>query len=224
MRHVIPIVMLLWLVAGPAVQAHEGHEHMDQAKTGLIDPSLLGFTGLKDVFNIHPAFVHFPIAFFPGALMLYGLGILLKRPSWTVAGRACLYLGAASTVITIVTGWQAQSSFPHNERIHHMMMTHLHIGATIGVLAAVLVLWSFWHRAQQPRGRYAFLAILAFTSYAVLQNGDLGSRMVYVEGAAVKPAVGIITGERRHGDGTTEHAGHAHDEGSAGERGHEHAH
>jgi len=216
MKRLVPIVMLLWLAAGPAAQAHEGHEHMDQAKTGLIDPNLLGFTGLKEVFNIHPAFVHFPIAFFPGALLLYGLGILLKRSSWIVAGRACLYLAAVSTVMTIVTGWQAQATFPHNERIHYMMMNHLHIAVVIGVLAAILVVWSFWHRAQRPRGVYAFLAVLAFASYAVLQNGDLGSRMVYVEGAAVKPAVAAISGEAKkalpHGHGAAEEGapGHHH--------------
>lgn len=183
---------------------------------GVIDPTLLGFSGLHEVFNVHPAFVHFPLALFPSALLLYGLGILLKRSSWIVAGRACLYLAAAGTAITIWTGWQAQGTFPHNERIHHMMMTHLRIGFTIGALAAILVLWSFWHRAQQPKGAYAFLAVLAFTSYAVLQNGDLGSRMVYVEGAAVKPAVSVITGGSQeaqpHGHGATEEgaAGHHH--------------
>ncbi|MBI2174491.1 MAG: DUF2231 domain-containing protein [Candidatus Omnitrophica bacterium] len=173
----------------------------------MIDPTLLGFSGLKEAYNVHPAFVHFPIALFPSALLLYGLGIVLKRPSWIIAGRACLYLGAASTIITIVTGWQAQATFPHNERIHHMMMTHLYIGLAIGALAAILVFWSFWHHTQQPKGTYLFLVVLAFTSYAVLQNGDLGSRMVYVEGAAVKPATSVITGQtdqHEHGHGESD--------------------
>lgn len=159
-----------------------------------IDPSLLGFSGLKEVFNVHPVFVHFPIALFPSALLLYGLGILLKRRSWIVAGRACLYLAAAGTALAILTGWQAQGSFPHNERIHHMMMTHLRIGLIIGLLALVLVIWSFVKRGQQPKGVYAFLMLLAGTTFLVLQNGDLGSRMVYIEGAAIKPAVSVITG------------------------------
>lgn len=173
-----------------AAWAHEGHQHAEKpgGLSELIDPALLGFSGLKEIVNAHPAFVHFPLALFPSALLLYGLGILLKRSSWIVAGRACLYLAAAGTAVTIWTGWQAQNTFAHNERVHHMMMTHLHIGITIGVLAALLVAWSLWHRHQRPKGTPAFLAALAFTAYAALQNGDLGSRMVYLEGAAVRPA------------------------------------
>ena len=224
-RHGVSTRCLAWsalagilLMTVTAVWANEGHQHVEEPREppGIIDPTLLGFSGLKEVFNVHPAFVHFPLALFPSALLLYGLGIVLKRPSWTMAGRACLYLGAAGTVITIWTSWQAQTTFPHNERIHHMMMTHLRIGLAIGALAAVLVLWSFWHRAQQPRSTYAFLAILAFMTYAVLQNGDLGSRMVYIEGAAVKPAVSVITGgpekAQPHGHGATEEGvpGHHH--------------
>lgn len=184
-----------------------------RAAEAMIDPTLLGFSGLSEIANVHPAFVHMPLALFPSALLLYGLGIVLKRSSWVVAGRACLYLAAAGTAVTIWTGWQAQGTFPHNARIHHMMMTHLRIGLAVGALAAVLVLWSFWHRAGQPRGAYAFLAALAFTTYAVLQNGDLGSRMVYVEGAAVKPRPEEPSsgrGEQDHGHSEHDHTSHAH--------------
>ena len=211
------LVGLLWLSAA-AVWAHEGHEHAEKPSglSGLIDPTLLGFSGLKQAYNVHPAFVHFPIALFPSALLLYGLGTVLKRQSWLVAGRACLYLAAASTLIAIVTGWQAQASFPHHERIHHMMMNHRHIAVVIGVLAAHLVAWSFWHRAQRPNGAYGFLGVLAFTTYAVLQNGDLGSRMVYLEGAAVKPAASNIT------EGHHEAQSHSHHDSDTKDSAHHH--
>ncbi len=202
-RIVRGLVVLVVLLIGPTVQAHEGHEHTvdetSQEAGMFIDPSLLGFSGLQEVFNTHPAFVHFPLALFPSALLLYGLGIVFKRSSWTVAGRACLYLAAAGTAVTVLTGWQAQETFPHNERVHHMMMTHLRIGLAIGALACVLVLWSFIQHHQRPKGIYGFLFVLALTTYLVLQNGDLGSRMVYLEGAAVRPAISAMTGGYVHG-------------------------
>src|SRR5512140_3260816 len=69
--------------------AHEGHQdHPESA----FDPALLGSSGLKEVFNLHPAFVHFPIALVPAALWLYFLGIVLRKPALSLAGRACLYL------------------------------------------------------------------------------------------------------------------------------------
>ena len=176
--------------------AHEGHAHI--VEKSLIDPTLLGFSGLTHITNVHPAFVHFPIALFPSALLLYGLGVILSRPSLIIAGRACLYLAAAAIVVTIVTGVHAQETFPHNPRVHHMMTTHLRIGLMIGGLAGVLTIWSFIHRNQQPLGIYGFLIVLAFTTYAVLQNGDLGSRMVYLEGAAVQAGHDMIL--QPHGD------------------------
>ena len=215
MKHIVPLIVLMWLSAGPAVQAHEDHVETSEHEQTFIDPGLLGFSGLREVFNVHPALVHFPLALFPSALLLYGLGIMMKRPSWIVAGRACLYLAAAGTVVTIVTGLQAEDSLPHNERIHHMMMTHLRIGLMVGILAAILTMWSFVHRAQQPKGAYAFLLLLAMATYLVLQNGDLGSRMVYVEGAAVKPAVSVMRGP--HPQETKESPSHPHDD-----RSHEH--
>ena len=158
-----------------------------------MDFSLWGFDGLRQAYNAHPAFVHFPIALFPSALLFYFLGIILKRPSLSIAGRGCLYLAVAGTALAIVTGLIAQNSIPHNERIHHMMQTHQQIGFVIGIVSVILVIWSFFTENQTPKIPVVFVLLLMFTSYVVLQNGDLGGRMVYIEGAAVKPAVSIIT-------------------------------
>ena len=171
------------------VFAHEGHHVHPEA---AFDFSLLGFLGLKEVYNVHPAFVHFPIALIPSALLLYFLGTLLRNRSLAVAGRACLYLGLVSGVVAIATGLKAQSSFPHNEIIHHMMITHRTTGFLLGGILTLLTVWSFWHEDQRPRGAWAFIFVLACAAYLVLQNGDLGSRMVYIQGAAVKPVVSNI--------------------------------
>ena len=69
-----------------------------------MDWSLFGFSAMRELFNIHPMFVHFPIAFLPGAFLLYALGIVLKKPVLNAAGRACLYLAAAGTVAALTTG------------------------------------------------------------------------------------------------------------------------
>ena len=55
------------LLTAVAAWAHEGHEHVAEPRglAGVVDPSLLGFSGLHELANIHPAFVHFPLALFP---------------------------------------------------------------------------------------------------------------------------------------------------------------
>lgn len=184
-----------------------------------MDFSLLGFSGMRQMFNIHPAFVHIPIALLPSALLFYVLGLSLGKKSLLVAGRASLYLGLAGALAAVWTGLRAEDRIPHNETIHHMMGTHEIIGIAFLVVTAALALWTFWQSEQRPKGAWAFVAGLAFASYLGFQNSDLGARMVYLEGAAVKPAVSVVTGtedkeeptpeeetEGRHHD----HGGHSH--------------
>jgi uncharacterized membrane protein len=84
----------------------------------------------------------------------------------------------------------------------------------IAALAAIMVIWSFWQRDARPRAAFGFLAGLACLTYLVLQNGDLGSRMVYLEGAAVKPMMPEASGH-------VPRTGHDHDQQ---EESHEHHH
>lgn len=158
----------------------------------FVDFSLLGFHGLLEVFNVHPAFVHFPIALLPASFLFYFTGRIFQSDRFYFAGRACLCVGFLSVIITVVTGLRAQDSFPHNDIIHHMMQTHRTIGWFILAITFVLSVWSFWQSSHRPNGFWAFLVFLGFSTYLVLQNGDLGSRMVYVHGAAVKPAAGLM--------------------------------
>ncbi len=171
-----------------------------------MDLSLFGFQGLQQVYNVHPVFVHFPIALFPSALLLYTLGIMLKRPRWSTAGRACLYLAVAGTALTILTGLSAQDSFPHNERIHHLMQTHRTLGLLVGFAGLLLCGWSFFQRDEQPKAAPTFLLFLAGTSYLVLQNADLGGRMVFIEGASVKSAASTMpSDDHEHEDEIVPH-------------------
>jgi len=171
-----------------------------------MDYSLLGFTGIKEFFNVHPMFVHFPVALFPTAFFLYVLGTLLGKKSLLFAGRMSLYLALAGAAVALATGLQAEDSFPHNEVIHHLMATHEFIAWTLLATGSVLTLWSFWHVDQLPKGSWLFLAVLAFAVYLVLQTADIGGRMVYLEGAAVKPAVSVIA-EKEKADALKESAG-----------------
>lgn len=157
-----------------------------------LDWSVLGFRGLQEMMNAHPVIVHIPVALFPASLLFYLLGFGLKRRSLLVAGRACLYLAVLGAAAAVWSGEAAQEMLPHNDRIHRLLVAHEQIGLWIGRLAWVLGAWSFFHVDQRPRVAPAFLALLAFTTLAVAQNGDLGGRMVYVEGAGVKAAMGII--------------------------------
>lgn len=151
-----------------------------------MDWSLLGFKGLGEVLNIHPVFVHFPIALYPTALLFYGLGILKKHNGLALAGQICLGLGLAGALLSVVTGYWAQESIPHGEAIHRIMEVHELLGFTILGLGAFLTVWSFLKREGMPKASKGFMVLLILANFIILQNADLGGRMVFVEGAAVK--------------------------------------
>ncbi len=46
--------------------------------------------------------------------------------------------------------------------------------------------------SHKPVGNWAYLLVVALAAFLVLQNADLGGKMVYVHGAAVKPMVPLI--------------------------------
>lgn len=173
-----------------------------------MDWSLLGFQGLSQVFNVHPVFVHFPIALFPTAFLFYFLAVILKRDRFAAAGQVCLVLSLIATLLAVATGYIAQDTFEHGEAIHRMMETHQLIGYAVLGLATVTTLWSFARSEGRPRAPKLFLTLLAATILLTLQNADLGGRMVFVEGAAVKAVLpaeseaavpGTAAGEKEHG-------------------------
>lgn len=163
-----------------------------------MDISLLGFSAARELYNVHPLFVHFPAAFLPGALLLYGLGIALHRPALCAAGRACLYLAAAGGAAALISGLFAEGSFPHGDAVHRMMETHETLAWATLALAGALSAWSFFHSGHRPKAAWAFLGALALACLTVALGADLGARMVYLEGAAVKPVV-----EQQYGTGGT---------------------
>lgn len=165
-----------------------------------MDISLLGFSAVRELFNIHPMFVHFPVALLPAAFLMFGLGIVLKKPQLNAAGRACLYMACAGALAAVITGLIAEDSFPHNDVIHHIMETHGTLAWIVLGLSGALTAWSFFQTEHRPNGAWFFLALLGLANLAVIQGADIGARMVYLEGAAVKPAVTLITGgENAHG-------------------------
>lgn len=101
-----------------------------------------------------------------------------------------------------------------------MMITHQNTGFIILGLTVILAAWSFWRKESAtaeeaagsarplrlPKAPWAFLLTAALATYLVLQNGDIGSRMVFLQGAAVKPMAHMLQGSHEHGGG----GGHEH--------------
>ncbi len=138
-------------------------------------PTLKQFAG-----RLHPAVVHFPIAWLV-ALCLIELGaLLLKRPSWETAGWYALVGTAISIVPGIVTGLIRESSMPQEGAIHELAETHaLLIFIMAGLVFAALILRLITRRNRPQWARLVYLMLIASAAALVMAAGHYGGMMVF---------------------------------------------
>jgi uncharacterized membrane protein len=144
--------------------------------------------------NIHPLFVHFPLALSISALIFEVLYLVFKRESFKSVASGIIVLTAIAAIVTAATGLIAASAVPHPDIAHPLMDTHKEIeliGGTLSILAALSLIFTknrlMWVRS---------LLVLA-TAATISCGGWYGGRLVYTYGigtALVKEGMVDSTG------------------------------
>lgn len=187
MKKRLVIVLLCLSVMSGNAWAHEHGGH--GAGASADEPSLgvpLGFLSPAEMINIHPIFAHFPVALLFMASFFYGAGRLIRREVFFEIGRGMLFSGVAFAALAAWTGHEAAETAAHNREMHEVMMLHQSLGYTILGLSAFLAAWIFKVKTPVPtRGQPLFLAAMALLAVLVLQQADLGGRMVFLNGVGV---------------------------------------
>ncbi|MBI4549418.1 MAG: DUF2231 domain-containing protein [Candidatus Omnitrophica bacterium] len=171
-----------------------------------------GLAGAADVLNIHPLFVHFPVAFLPVAAAFYWLGIVSGREQPAVAGKWALFAGTVSALLAVWTGWNAAGTVPHEGGVHGLLQIHMNFGFAIAGLSLLLSGWVMCARASVPgKWRPLFLGSLLLLALLVIQTADFGGRMVFLHGVGVGRKSMLETGQTPEPAGAGhEHGGHSH--------------
>ncbi|WP_411725318.1 DUF2231 domain-containing protein [Methyloglobulus sp.] len=147
---------------------------------------LPGITGMD---NIHPLFVHYPIAFFTAFFLLDVIGSLAKKAQWRYVASWLLYLGTVAAVFTVVAGLFAADSVEHGEDVHDIMERHEHIGIAVLSFSLFLSAWRMKKWGLHSLGaNMVFLCLAGFLCLLLSLGADLGGLMVYQYGVSVKPA------------------------------------
>ncbi len=68
---------------------------------------LLEFRGVQDLQNLHPLFVHYPIAFLTASFPIYLLAWIFRNQSLELVGLWLLALGTLGAGAAAYTGWSA---------------------------------------------------------------------------------------------------------------------
>jgi uncharacterized membrane protein len=141
--------------------------------------------GLSHLQNLHPLFVHFPIAFIYGSALLYLLASF--RPSDALKWSALwmLVLGALGAVASLATGLYAAPGLMVSQSVRDQLLNHhKHLMIAASTLTAALTLWALATRPMPTRARSVFLAGLLAAMLLIAIGADLGARMVYDYNAA----------------------------------------
>lgn len=152
----------------------------------------LGLEGLKTLPNLHPLWVHFPLALLP--LSLFLAVIAIWRTTLHEAVRWLLGASSAGAALAVWTGMRAESGMPHNNAIHSLMESHELLGWIVLGGSLLLFGWSLWRDGDaKPRAYYGFLVALILLNLILVQQADLGGRMVYGHGAGVAPVMEMMS-------------------------------
>ncbi len=170
--------------------------------------------GIAAMENIHPLFVHFPIALLTSFVLIDLAGAVFKNPAWRTVAGWFLYIGVVMTAATVAAGLAAEESVAHGGNVHDVMERHEALALTVFGLAALLAVWRIITRGKLTGGANVF-----YLSLAVLMNiilifaADMGGLMVYKYGVSVeaaRPVNEVLFQEHNHSSDEAMDDGHSH--------------
>lgn len=134
-------------------------------------------TYLFDMENIHPLFVHFPIALLLTGLLLDGLGFVFKKSGLSTAGWWCFGLGVVAAVITVFTGLRAAETISLSQEASEVLEMHEHFQLYSTAVLVGLLIWRCikWNLIPPLASMYFIITILAVgaISYGAHYGGQL---------------------------------------------------
>ena len=156
----------------PAVSHAPGGEMMDGMNLGMDRSRMSLFERLVDWFGrLHPLVVHFPIAFFPAALITAIAG--RRRPSFAAPVQFLVVAGAIFAPIAAGAGWlAAMGSAPEP-----ILDYHRWLGVALALAGAALGIWA-WRRPWEDRGAGMIVA-LAIMTLAIAVQAFLGAGLTH---------------------------------------------
>jgi len=165
--------------------------------------------GLTSALDLHPLFVHFPLALWLAAALLIPLASIRDDERLAYAGRLLLWLGTAAAAVTVGTGFLAANRMGHDAPGHEFVHVHRNFMLTATAVAAFasVVAW----RVRARRGKAAMLLTALMITLAVITTlgADRGAHLVFGYGMGVSEAPPTGAGGE-HGATGHDHGGHAH--------------
>ena len=138
---------------------------MDRSKMPFLE-RLVGWFG-----RLHPLVVHFPIAFFPAALLTAVVG--RRRPAFSAPVQFLVVAGGIFAPIAAAAGWLTGLTADPEP----ILAYHRWLGVAIGIAGAGLGIWA-WRRPWEDRGAGMIIALTIMTA-AIAVQGFWGAALTH---------------------------------------------
>lgn len=140
--------------------------------------------------NVHPLFVHFPIALLSVSVLFDLLGQILKKDSLTVSAWWMQIMGTAALVFTAATGLIAETTVGHSDDAHEVMQNHKTMELIAAGIFLFIFIWRLILRGKTPsesgKTAHTLYTIMAIGAVAFMLTGSYwGGKLVYEYGVGV---------------------------------------
>jgi uncharacterized membrane protein len=140
--------------------------------------------------NLHPLFVHFPIALLLSSVALSWTGRFWPGKGLEQAAWYTLLLGLAGTVVTLISGLVAAQGVPADSPAMATLNIHRALGIATFVIFGALAIWNWRSKgAISGNGRLFFTIIQIVGVALIVAVGFYGGELVYTFGVGVAAAV-----------------------------------
>ncbi len=157
--------------------------------------------GMLDLPNIHPVFVHFPIALLSVFLLMEALGSITDKKCLRGTASAMLYLGTLAAIVTFLSGLAAAASVGHGKEVHEVMTCHKSMALIVVILSVILSVWRIAVGEKFSTCWRTVHFIVGIIMIAFLYSAaDKGGTMVYKHGVGVQS---LQSADASHSETTT---------------------
>jgi uncharacterized membrane protein len=165
--------------------------------------------GLAASPNVHPLFLHLPVALWLVAAAAWTLWLVRRSDALWQFGRWSLRIGLLGAVPALISGYLAADALGHDSPGHHLVHAHRDwmLWASGLALLTVVVDQALARRSDLP-ARSVVVAFAAATAVVMGLGADRGGEMVFRFGIGT-------AGESPATDGGHHHDGEAHPEAHA---------
>jgi uncharacterized membrane protein len=138
---------------------------------------------------LHPALVHFPIAFLIAAWVLYILAFFqFGEKSWGFFAQIMLIAGTVMTIPALISGSIAEELVDPNSAAHSIAEDHELAGYILAWLSVMLTGWTALRQRRWKRAEAGmFLGLISLMVALLIYTSMMGGEMVYQHGVGVTP-------------------------------------